>query len=341
MADMNSKDAPSTDQPGQNGMMSIQAARRKRLLFIGGAIGLAVGASAALLFAVDLYLHWQVEQSTGVNVWGYRGSTMAPKPPGGYRIAILGGGAAFGDGVAWRETMPAILERKLRFLLPAQAFSVVNLGYKNEGAYSLKFTLQDYDYLNYDLVCLYDGYDDIAPAINGGQNVTAVRHDSPVFRLTGYLPILPLILRERAAAAIRRDPDGRVARKARESRPPAQDGTMTGCGAPWDDYCRSIRDAITYARQRGKDVLFVTQPYLVGDIRIQHVTQQRELAAMLERFFGDDRHVNYVNLGDAINLVKPEMSLDHVHLTPDGYATLASELVEPVLEMASRSGMTW
>ena len=77
---------------------------------------------------------------------------------------------------------------------------MVNLGYNNEGAYSLRFTLADYLYLDYDLAILYEGYNDLM----GSQapNFSVFRHESPIFRLTGYLPILPVAFREKAAALL-------------------------------------------------------------------------------------------------------------------------------------------
>lgn len=157
---------------------------RTRLFFIVVVIMLAVVGSVAVLFAVDLYLHRKFERTAGVNIWGYRGPAVSRKHLGEYRIAILGGSAAFGYGVVWQESMPARLEQKLRAALPSQEFSVMNLGYNNEGGYSLRFTLEDYDYLKYDLACLYDGYNDVAITMNGGQNLSVFRHDSPIFRLT-------------------------------------------------------------------------------------------------------------------------------------------------------------
>ena len=37
----------------------------------------------------------------------------------------------------------------------------MNLAYNNEGAYSFRFTLGDYLYLDYDLAILYEGYNDL------------------------------------------------------------------------------------------------------------------------------------------------------------------------------------
>ena len=53
--------------------------------------------------------------------------------------------------------------RRFTFALAASgAYTVVNLAYNNEGAYSFTFTMKDYGYLDHDLVCLYEGYNDLA-----------------------------------------------------------------------------------------------------------------------------------------------------------------------------------
>src|SRR4029079_19632291 len=90
------------------------------------------------------------------------------------------------------------LEQQLAQHHDRGTYSVVNLGYNNEGAFSFAFTLKDYESLQYDLACLYEGYNDMM-ADPRRPNVSVFRHDSPVFRLTGYLPIFPIIFKEKAA----------------------------------------------------------------------------------------------------------------------------------------------
>ena len=128
---------------------------RRRLFFAGAAVALSFCLALAVLLALDVYVHARYEKGVLVNVWGYRGPTAGRKQPGEYRIAVLGGSTAFGYGVTWNESMPAILESRLA-QVPGR-FRVVNLAYNNEGAYSFTFTLKDYWYLKYDLVCLYRG----------------------------------------------------------------------------------------------------------------------------------------------------------------------------------------
>ena len=97
------------------------------------------------------------------------------------------------DLVAREPWDKANLERVLNGSRP---FSVVNLGFNNEGAYSFLPTLRDFKYLDYDVVILYEGYNDMPG--DEGPNTSVFRHNSAVFRLTGYFPILPLYLDEKA-----------------------------------------------------------------------------------------------------------------------------------------------
>jgi hypothetical protein len=339
---------------------------------VAAALGLAAALSFVVLLAVDIYLHGRYERSAGFNVWGYRGPAAGRKKPNEYRVIVLGGSTAYGYGVPSDEAMPAVLERELRAQARAPSFTVVNLAYNNEGAYSFKTTLADYESLNADLVLLYEGYNDL---MAGGQpNVQVFRHDSPVFRLTGYMPIFPIIFKEKAAAMLnggdvgalyRRDHktvfrttlatkaaagaldttasvaqslEAQLDRVTAEPTHRIDDTRSSGCSATWWTYCRSIAVAIEFARQRGRQVMVVTQPYLATEarVRVRHIDQQTDMRAMVARQFGSDPDVRVVDLGDLINLEDPAMAFDHVHLTTRGNEQLVSGLTGPVLEMAAR-----
>jgi len=197
--------------------------RRRRIGYALAAVAGAAGASLMALLAVDVYLHGKFEKSAGFNVWGYRGPAVARKLPDEYRVAILGGSSAYGYGTNWDEAVPAVLERELtgRTAGPFRRFRVVNLGYNNEGAYSFKPTLQDYASLRYDVACLYEGYNDLM-GDSGPPNVAVFRHDSPVFRLTGYMPIFPIVFKEKAASMIAGGDPGALYRSSSQTvfRPP-------------------------------------------------------------------------------------------------------------------------
>ena len=353
-------------------MPILSATRGRRLKFALAAVALAVVGSSAALLAVDVYLHRKYEKTAGFNIWGYRGPAVGAKKAGEYRVALLGGSSAFGYGVDWTDSIAAVLERRLagRRAGPYQRLSVVNLGYNNEGAYSFRFTLADFLSLDYDLACLYEGYNDTM-ADPRHPNVAVFRHDSPVFRLTGYLPIFPIVFREKAAAMLYGNASefykfgdktvfhtGIANRTAAESlrmaaevsdslsrqldrataepRRQIMDVASTGCKSPWQEYCRSVLVATEFALQHDKQVLVVTQPYELGAVGLRHREQQSELAAMLQRRFGTDRRVRYLNLGSSVDLEDPALSFDHMHLTVAGNARLADHLVPPVLEMAAQ-----
>ena len=324
--------------------------RRRRLLFVAVAMAVALGAMAAVLLAVDVYLHGRYEKSAGFNVWGYRGVSVGKKKPGEYRIVVLGGSAAYGYGVSADEAIPAVLERLLRARTPSPMFTVVNLAYNNEGAYSFKTTLEDYRWLDYDLAFLYEGYNDLAA--DSVVNVAVFRHDSPIFRLTGYLPIFPIVVREKAASlhggktvfagALRTTADvassleAQLGRVAVEPAHRIDERTPAGCRAPWGPYCQSVASAIEYARRAHAQVLVGAQPYLMVSqfVHDKQVGQQAELRDMLSRQFGADPQVRYLDLGARVDLRDARLSFDQMHLTATGNEQIALALVEPVMTLA-------
>jgi lysophospholipase L1-like esterase len=344
---------------------------RRRVLFAVAAAVIAVIGATATLLAVDVYLHGRYQQSGGFNVWGYRGTPVRRKQPGEFRIVVLGGSAAYGYGVTADEAIPAVLERLLKSRVPSPRFTVINLAYNNEGAYSFKTTLEDYRWLDCDLAFLYEGYNDLAASVR--TNTQVFRHESPIFRIAGYLPIFPIIFREKSSAMLNGGDAGAVYRQrpktvfnaslatragagvldatasiaksleeqlGRVSTEPEHhvDDRVAGCAYPWGAYCQSIAMAVEFARADGRQVMVGTQPYLnvSRTTHDAHVAQQAEMRAMLTRRFGADPDVRHVDLGGQVNLEDPQMSFDHMHLTVAGNQKIAAALVEPVLEMAAR-----
>jgi hypothetical protein len=168
--------------------------RKKKVVFALIAMTLSFAGVILLLFAADLVLHYRAERSAGLNRYGYRGPVVPRKAAGELRVAMLGGSTVFGYGVAWNESIPAYLEAKLRERLkrPVRA---VNLGFNNEGAFAWLPNLEDFAYLDYDVIVLYEGYNDLPG--DEGVNRSVYRRNSAVYRVTGYFPILPLYLDEK------------------------------------------------------------------------------------------------------------------------------------------------
>jgi lysophospholipase L1-like esterase len=341
--------------------------RRKIAFALAAFLIVTVGLCASVL-ALDVYLHHR-SQGLGLNVWGYRGPAVGRKQPGETRIVTLGGSTVFGFGLPWTEAWPFYLEREINARRPAKTpASVINLGVPRDSAGTFVSTIGDYEYLKGDVVILYEGYNDLEPpqarnSATAAANYLAWRHQSPIFRWTGYLPILPLVFNEKAmlllhggdlnaayasspeivfrpglatrmtAGALKATADIAVALELRFGRltdgdsgpSAAYDGT---CGR-WSQYCGAMGDAIRRARQQGQRVLVVAQPYL-SDL---HVDQQRALEASLARQFGGDAGVRYVNLGRSVDLRDPRMAYDGLHLTAAGNQKIGSALAPPVVEM--------
>ena len=350
--------------------------QRKRWLFVAMAAAMAVLIMCVALLGIDIYLHSRFQKSAGVNIWGYRGPVVARKQPGELRVAFLGGSTAFGYGVSWGEAIPAQLEKGLNAQRAqgAPRATVLNLAYNNEGAYSFRFTLEDYQYLKYDIACLYEGYNDMM-GDSDNPNTSVFRRDSPVFKLTGYLPIFPVIFREKAAsllyggdlnsyyrqllgetnktvfhpglanrtaagalnatAAIEQSLEHQMAKAMGEKRRVIIGGDRSGCPYPWGQYCLSMFAAVDYALKNGARVLVVGQPHLEGQtLRERHNEQQATLVKGLATRYPGNPRVQYVSVGDSVDIRDPLVGYDHMHLTAPASAIVAAALVKPVVALA-------
>jgi len=321
----------------------------KRLVFAAIAIGGSFALMLLVLFAADLYAHSRVERSAGLNRYGYRGPVVGAKRPGEVRVVMLGGSTVFGFDVEVEETVPALLERELQQSDPN--VRVVNLGYHQEAAVAFVPTLRSYAYLDYDIVLLYEGYNDILG--DAQPNNAQRRHASPVFRATGYYPILPLVLREKASFLRGRPAAGQAVFKpgvAKSTSAAALDATSAvaealnrtldklvdpvesgphtgpGCAAPWSHYCGSVAAAVQFALERGKIVLVVGQPRMQYGEKERHASQQRALSEMMTRDFAGNHRVRYVDLGDAVDLSDNSIAFDGMHLNARGNGMVAARL---------------
>lgn len=346
---------------------------RKRIVFAGLTIFLAFGVCLIGLLIVDVYLHRRVQYQAGVNVWGYRGAVIGWKAPGETRIVALGGSTAFGYGLPWNESFPFYLEQALAGRAEGgRRYRVINLGAPGQGAFGFRFDLADYSYLRYSVAILYEGYKDLGVGDvpegvtpRESVNVFLWRRSSPIFRMTGYLPVLPLVFREKAMA-IRAggDLDGAYRGRAtfrpglaarataatlqRAARVADAVGTQLGKltldsevvasrdhavdTVSWRPYTNGVLEAVVFARRAGAKVVVVSQPYASDS----HIAQQQALTRALAPVLAADPDVQYVNLGSIIDLRDRAIAYDGLHLVAKGNARIAAHLVEPVLTLATR-----
>lgn len=346
--------------------------RRTKLLFAAATILTAIVFASAALLCIDVYLHWRVQNTGSVNVWGYRGPVVGRRQPGEIRVVVLGGSTAFGYGVPYTEAFPYYLEQMLNAPAGRTSYRVINLGAPSQGALGFRIDLADYAYLQYDAAIFYEGYNDLgrtdlpdAVPPRDAPNDLLWRRQSPIFRATGYFPVLPLVFREKAMLmmsggdldaayrgqavfrpnlATRTTADALKTAAAVAESVGSAIGHVTGDPAlaarttplditTWRHYTDRVVDAVRFARGRSVKVLVVTQPYASDS----HISQQRALAHALDEAFHGDSGVRYVNLGLAVDLRDRSIAYDGLHLAAKGNERVASLLVEPVLTMTRPS----
>src|SRR6267143_531709 len=340
-----------TTVPDQTPVVSAALSPHVRLRRVALKAATAVVSAAvivSILLGADLYLH----HKHGMNLWGYRGPAVGRKQPGEKRIVVLGGSTAWGFGLSVGQDFPGQLQRRFAESSRTEgspSITVLNLGFNNEGAYSFKYTLKDYDYLDYDAIVLYSGYNDVS------ENRMVFRHQSPIFIWTGYLPLLPALAVDKISAWRNRPgkenepivfaPPGRsVSETSKQTSKSLQKqmGPLTGeseattsdgtCPAEWHFYCQQIYDVTDVALKHGRRVLVVTEPYISD----KHVEQQRALEAMLKQRFEGQAHLRYLNLGRTVDLQDRSLCWDGMHLTEEGNRRIAEALIQPVLEILQR-----
>ena len=283
-------------QPRDRGLerAALHPVRRfKRFWIIATLEAVAVALLSALI--LDIHLHRREETTIGVNQWGFRGPLRTTQEPGVVRVAIVGGSAAFAADTMWWDTIPARLASALNESRRRARFRVDNLAEPAAGARTYESTLRDYGYLRPDVVCVLDGYD----AVDG--QPPHGRRGSLVYRVTGYLPMVPSVLFRRPQTSA--DPAAGIAPVLRDGPfNPVLDPSCSGASA---SYCLAMLDTVRFALQRGQAVVVATPPYATP----RHEVQQQSLAERLAREFGDQPRFRYVNLGRILEPVSQAAQL--------------------------------
>lgn len=152
------------------------------------------------LIVLDMRAHNRVERLGGVNVWGYRGLELGRKQQREVRIVVFGGDLAFGWGVSANETMAnyvaqlVSLEVNQRGRRPRLITPIVAAARGMAPTDYAGWIRRDRDLLP-DIICLVP--DEPGRRLDT-ERFLPDRH-SRIFAATGYSPILPLVLREKAA----------------------------------------------------------------------------------------------------------------------------------------------
>ncbi len=160
----------------------------------------AVALGLMLLIVADQSAHKRVQAMAGVNSWGYRGAIVPMRTAGEVRIAMVGGDHGFGWGLAPEQTTSDYLRGVIGRRFAAGGGSttttttVVNLSALGLPAPAYAGRIAHFAYLVPDVICLYIDLTD------RDEGATLPPNDSAISALTGYVPMLPFLLRDKGRA---------------------------------------------------------------------------------------------------------------------------------------------
>lgn len=329
----------------------------KSLLWILGAE--TVATAAVLLLALDIYAHQRVEPLGGVNIWGYRGPVAQSRAPKEVRLVLVGGTRAFG----WGQPGPALTNEVRRLILlttdrpggETRPVVAINLGRAGALPDSYPEIIDHFSYLQPDYICLYDDL--------GVSGSSAANDRSGVFELTGYAPVLPLVLREKglslrygdvtrgyesadssrgAAPSMLRRGAGtmvesagvvlgaadRLATRALISRrhqtPPQVDDSTAYAGA--------MMTAIDAAHRRARGVVVVTSP----SERPEQVANARAFEIQRRKALVSADWFRFVDLGAEPALFDPALRVDGWNYGSTATALVAQRIAPAVLSLIEK-----
>lgn len=323
--------------------------KSKFLLFYVIFILFCLLSAIVILLGADYYLHYRFKESTqGSYNWrGYRGNVVKKKQKNEIRIACFGGSTTFGYGVHWKDTWPYLLEQLLQNDL--YKFSVVNLGANCQGIYGISYDVKYYNYLNYDIAIIYNGYNDSDPK---DLNTASFRGKDGFFRIFGYKLILPLYLSERSKMLMYKEKLGKVNKAKREGRLDELEKTkgikfqlgvsmeklnqiiksvdkrlnqfdseakemIKKNNEPYGNYLLFLQKTFDWLTLNNKTIFYICQPGWFDKVQQQ-----------LVREFINEKYDNvyYINLSYAVDLKNKKLCYDGSHLTGKGNKLIAQSL---------------
>jgi hypothetical protein len=285
--------------------------------------------ASLLLIALDVRAHARVEQLGGFNLWGYRGPVMRTKQAGEIRIAVVGGSLAFGWGVAASETVAPTIRQLVALVLdvrggPSIVVTAVNLGAMGMPWSGYRNQINHFAYLQPDIVCLYLDPD---ARVAGGRQPPA---DSGVAMLTGYMPMLPLVLREKAERLRTGGAVVAMAGRALGALDRSLHGILSAqptvvADRPFDEIAEAVSDALTVTRGV---VVILPRPFSPLDTIAREGFADRIRA----RYAGETR-VRVVDLDLVPDLADEGLRLDGRNFSVAGHARVAEEVAPTVLDL--------
>jgi lysophospholipase L1-like esterase len=296
------------------------------------------------------------------NAMGYRGPVVSiPKPPGVFRIILLGGSTSHGWGVNDDQTIDAHMRQQLAVTYPGRRFEVVNLGFDGYDSY------QDFERLRSDGLRLQPDLVIVNSGINDVRNAwfTQLRDRDPrtflwladIARLrtearrggpTLWTRIKHWFYVARVPSFVRT----RLYQRRNWSHPtPETQGTRFMPTLEAADYFeRNLERIASITAARGIAVLFSTPPSALRLPGTSHDTSGRTYwltdAPMTQRYRDElDRRMRSVaadlsahgkRVSYVDHAIDSSMFLDDCHLTDDGNRRVAADFVAGLAPYVSR-----
>ena len=290
--------------------------------------------------AADLAAHKRVEMLGGVNIWGYRGPVAHQRQSNELRLVFVGGTRAFGWGEPASGTTVAAVRFELTRVLdrpgrPVQTITAINLGQLGAASDTYTPTLAHFAYLRPDFIAIFDDLGEPGP------NRPFDR--SGIFALTGYRPMLPLLLQEKGRVTHVRlvgapleyfgdtlaFADRALARLTAAAGAVGPSAGPTTTSSP-DAYASSMVSAIRAAHAQARGVVVALGP-------IDSDVQRRNFDALRSRLtdLRDAPWLRIVSLSDQPDLYDPSLRLDAFSFGASATALAARAIAPAFLELVS------
>ncbi len=277
----------------------------------------AMGPRAYVLKGTLLYLYYpHRSEYYNVNSLGFRGGEVQPKMKNEFRVAVFGGSTVFGTAQADFQTIPFLLEIRLRKEFPKRNIRVFNLGiegYTIEREFSLARRI--IEQVRPDLLIFYHGWNDISMAyhINYADLSPFDQEDETIFakKQDNFpLPEAIMAVSERVWMRIsgrtwKEEPD-LIRRKELFIQ-------------KYPDHLRKIQ---TYFKKQSVPALFVVQPTLAT--RKKRTVREQSFADIIERRFPG--HLDFVRQCVAALRNTPEFNDGAIHDASDLFDGYEDEL---------------
>jgi hypothetical protein len=283
--------------------------------------------------AADLLAHKRVELLGGVNIWGYRGPIAHQRQPNEIRIVFVGGTRAFGWGEPASGTTAAAVRFELTRVLdrpnrPLQPIVAINLGQLGASPASYVSTIEHFAYLRPDYIGIFDDLGEPGP--------NRPFDASGIFTLTGYRPMLPLVLQEKGrvtrnrllGAPLEYSGDA-LAFADRTLARVAAAGNTTSAALSGDAYASAMAAAIGAAHEHARGVVVVLSP-------IETERQRLNMGAVLTAIgntYGQPAWLRIVDLQEAPELYDRSLRLDGFSFAASATSIAARTIAPQFLEL--------